>query len=67
MQYIGLDKNATRKDAISDGSGKLPEIRVISGLERLKFWTWKKIMCSIHFFGLILNYLPSYLSENKIF
>ena len=48
MQYIGLDKNATRKDAISDGSVKLPDIWVISGFERLKFWTErKKIMCSI--------------------
>ena len=42
MQYIGLDKNATRKDAISDGSGKLPEIRVISGLEGWNFGHGKK-------------------------
>ena len=54
MQYIGLDKNATRKDAISDGSGILPDTRLISGFERDRE---KRIMCSIHLFGLILNYL----------
>ena len=54
MQYIGLDKNATRKDAISDGSGILPDTRLISGFERDRE---KKIMCSIHLFGLILNHL----------
>ena len=52
MQYIGLDKNATRKDAISDGSGILPDTRLISGFERDRE---KRIMCSIHLLGLILN------------